>query len=169
MCDCFGKINLFLELNQKLLLLLPSVMADSLWMRLREVPWDQYPCNPGTVKKVSKILENLASRKAPRAMKASHELWAALCSGSIAPAAEPCIPFLIEIIDISATGVKSEILDILLKCAQSPADDDVSQARQQRIIQAIQHEQCFLTKLMRSNDAMTAEKAEKLINAIHPI
>lgn len=142
-------------------------MADSLWMRLREVPWDQYPCNPGTVKKVPKILENMASRKAPRAMKASHELWAALCSGSIAPAAEPCIPFLIEIIDISATGVKSEILDILLKCAQSTADDDVSQARQQRIIQAIQHEQFFLTKLMRSNDEVTAEKAEMLINAIH--
>jgi hypothetical protein len=148
-------------------LLLPSGMADSLWMRLRDVTWDQYPCNPGTVKKVPKILENMASRKAPRAMKASHELWAALCSGSIAPAAEPCIPFLIEIIDISATGVKSEILDILLKCAQVPDGDDVSQARHKRIILAIQREQFFLTKLMRSNDAITAEKAEELINVIH--
>lgn len=141
-------------------------MADSLWMRLREVSWDQYPCNPGTTKKVPKILENMASRKAPRAMKASHELWAALCSGSIAPAAEPCIPFLIEIIDISATGVKSEILDILLKCAEVP-EDEVSLARQKRMVLAIQQEQFFLTKLMRSNDEITAEKAETLINAIH--
>jgi len=99
-------------------------------------------------------------------MKASHELWAALCSSSIAPAAEPCIPFLIEIIDISATGVKSEILDILLKCAQVP-DDEKSQARHKRIILAIQKEQFFLTKLMRSNDEITAEKAEMLINVIH--
>ena len=121
-------------------------------MKLREIPWDQYKCNPGTDKKAPKMLENLASRKEPRAMKASHELWAALCSGKIAPAAKPSIPFLIEILGTSRAGVQSEILDILLKLAQEP-----------QLTASLNRGGFIFRKLTRSRDAVVANRAESLI------
>ena len=127
-------------------------MADSLWMKLRKVPWDEFECNPGTDKKAAKMLENLASRKAPRAMKASHELWAALCSGQIASAAKPSIPFLIEILGISKSGVQSEILDILLKFAQEP-----------QLKSPLKRGRYTFQKLTRSRDDVVADKAERLL------
>jgi len=129
-------------------------MADSLWMKLRKVPWDQFKCNPGTDKKVAKMLENLASRKEPRAMKASHDLWAALCSGNIAPAAKPSTPFLIEILAISQPGVQSEILDILLQFTQDP-----------QLIAKLKRGGYVFRKLTRSRDEAVAEKAAMVMAA----
>ncbi len=152
-----------LALNRNLLL--PFPMADSLWMRLRKIPWEQYPCNPGTAKKAPKMLENLASRKGARAMKASHELWAALCAGQVAPAAEASISFLVEIIDISSSDVKPEILDILLKCAQVECVEG-SPAFHARLHSAIRLEAPFLMKLTRSRDETTATKASMILELI---
>jgi len=129
-------------------------MADSLWMKLREVPWDQFKANPGTDKKVPKMLENLVSRKEPRAMKASHELWAALCSGNIAPAAKPSIPFLIEILSTSQPSVQSEILDILLKFTQEP-----------QLLSELKRGGYVFRKLSRSRDDVVAEKATMMLTA----
>ena len=129
-------------------------MADSLWMKLREVPWDQFKCNPGTDKKMAKMLENLASRKEPRAMKASHDIWAALCSGNIAPAAKPSIPFLIEILSISKPGVQSEILDILLKFAHET-----------QLMSGLKRGGFVFRKLTRSKDEVVAGKAAMMLTA----
>jgi hypothetical protein len=139
-------------------------MADSLWMRLRKIPWDQFACNPGTEKKIPKMLENLASRKEARAMKASHELWGALCaSGTIAPAAEPCVPFLFEILKIARPCVQSEILDILLKLAQSTPEEN-SSVKHPTLIAAIRQELPQAKKLTHSQDAIIADKAKKLLS-----
>lgn len=140
-------------------------MADSLWMKLREVPWGKFPSNPGTDKKIPKILENLASRKEPRAMKASHELWAAICAGKIAPAAEPTVPFLAEILGICPVGVQSEILDILLTLTQVNTENDAP-AWHARLITAIQRERYIIEKRSHSRDAIVADKATALLKWI---
>ena len=132
-------------------------MADSLWMKLRKVPWDKFPANPGTDKKVSKIIENLASRKEPRAMKASHELWSALCGGAIAPAAEPSIQFLAEVLKISAVCVQSEILDVLLKLSESDST---------KIIIQLQYISPTIKKLTYSRDEIVADKAVNLLDQL---
>jgi len=74
-------------------------------------------------KNLPRLLESLASRKQARAMKASHEVWTALCSGDVYQAAEPAFPFLIEILGISEPSVQGEILDIFLKFTEVPEDD----------------------------------------------
>ncbi len=137
-------------------------MADSLWMKLRKVSWDAFPCHPGKHKKLAKILENLASRKEPRAMKAAHELWSAICAGGIAPAAEPCIPFLMEILTISTPGVQSEILDILYQIATSPPPNPNAP-----LIPSIKKAHSVLTSLARlSKDSDVVQKANLLLQAI---
>lgn len=134
-------------------------MADSLWMRLRDTPWDQYNCAPGTTKKVPKMLENLSSRKLPRAMKAAHELWSALCSGGVHEAAVPCTPFLIEILEISAPGVQCEILDILLRISQPSDHTD-------QIRTTIQQNTYRIRPLTKSQDVALADKAQELIKQL---
>ncbi|MDB9741357.1 hypothetical protein OAB00_00740 [Akkermansiaceae bacterium] len=94
-------------------------MADALWMRIREVNWEEFqttkPAN------IPALLKNLASRKLSRAIKASHQIWAALCSGgTVQSAAVPCIPFLVEIFTISDPAVQDTILDILQSVKNSP-------------------------------------------------
>ena len=132
-------------------------MADSLWMKLRKVPWEKFPPHPGTDKKVPKILENLASRKEPRAMKASHELWSALCAGSISPAAEASLPFLIDILKISSPAVQSEILDMLLKFAESGSKE---------LILPLQRATSIFKKLSQSNDEIVSERSAKLLTSL---
>jgi hypothetical protein len=140
-------------------------MADSLWMRLREVPWEQFKCAPASKKSVPKILENLASRKEARAMKASHELWVALCSGGVQPAAVPCFPFLIEILGISEAAVQGEILDLFLKFTQAPNDADAHEW-QKELRMILHKEHRFFTKLSHSRDAIVADKARQLLALI---
>jgi len=132
-------------------------MADSLWMKLRKVPWEKFPAHPGTDKKVPKILENLASRKEPRAMKASHELWSALCAGSIAPAAEACIPFMADILKISTVSVQSEILDMFLQFSKSDSEKLNSQ---------LQFHSPIFKKLTHSRDEIVADKAVSLLKSL---
>ncbi|MBT8038130.1 MAG: hypothetical protein KJO21_11345 [Verrucomicrobiae bacterium] len=140
-------------------------MADSLWMRLREVRWEQFTCTPAPKKSLPKMLENLASRKEARAMKASHELWVALCSEGIQPAAEPCLPFLIEILGISEAAVQGEILDLLLQFTQLP--NDTSAQEWQKYIRMMLHQQHrYFTKLSHSRDAIIADKAHQMLELI---
>ena len=140
-------------------------MADSLWMRLREVPWEQFKCSPAAKKTAPKILENLASRKEARAMKASHELWLALCSGGVQPAAVPCFPFLIEILGISEAAVQGEILDLLLKFTQVP-NDAGAQEWQKQLRMMLHQEHRFFTKLSHARDAIVADKARQLLASV---
>lgn len=140
-------------------------MADSLWMRLREVRWEQYQCSPASKKLVPKILENLASRKEARAMKASHELWLALCSGQVYSAAEPCLPFLIEILGISELGVQGEILDIMIQFAGLP-DDETAPDWQKRLRSSLKKQAGYFNKLSRSRDAIVAARASSLLRLI---
>jgi len=140
-------------------------MADSLWMRLREVRWEKYKVSPASKKLVPKILENLASRKEARAMKASHDLWVALCSGEIYPAAEPCFPFLIEILGISQVSVQGEILDLFLKFAQVP-NDESAEEWQKLLRMMLSKEHRFFTKLRHSRDEIVAGRAERLLDII---
>lgn len=92
-------------------------MADALWMRLREVNWGDYEVSSGKAERLDKLLQDLASRKEARAMRASQEVWRLLCSGGIRSAAIPVVPFLVSIIDVSGDNVRCEILDILKSCA----------------------------------------------------
>lgn len=134
-------------------------------MRLREVRWEQYQSSPASKKHVPKILENLASRKEARAMKASHDLWLALCSGGVYPAAEPCFPFLMEILAIAGVGVQAEILDVLLSFAKVP-NDDTAEDWQRRLRMLLAKEHRFLTKLGHNQDTIVADKAVRLLGVI---
>ncbi len=140
-------------------------MADSLWMKLREVPWQDYACAPASRKAAPKMLEALASRKGPRAMKAAHDLWTALCSGKIWPAAEPCFPFLIEILGISEVEVQGEILELFLKFAQVPSDDSAEEW-QINLHKMLGNEHRFFTKLSHSRDEIVADRARRLLEVM---
>ena len=98
-------------------------------------------------------------------MKASHDLWVALCSGKIYSAAEPCFPFLIEILGISAVSVQGEILDLFLKFVQVP-NDDTAEEWQKRLRMMLSKEHRFFTKLSHSRDEILADKAERLLDLI---
>lgn len=139
-------------------------MADSLWMRLREVPWKKYETSPSSKKAIPKILENLSSRKEARAMKASHDLWLALCSGEVYPAAEPCFPFLIEVFDISSDSVQEELLDVFIKLAQ-PLNDDAEDWRQ-RLRKSILSERVFFEGMRHSSNERVVDKSVTLLDIL---
>lgn len=93
-------------------------MADALWMRIREVDWSEYPTSNDA--NMPALLRNLASRKLSRAVKASQQIWSALCSGGILyPAVRPTIPFLVEIFSISDPSVQDTIIDIFQAALES--------------------------------------------------
>jgi hypothetical protein len=140
-------------------------MADSLWMRLRRVRWNKYQISPAAKKQVPKMLENLASRKEPRAMKASHELWVALCSGQVYSAAEPCFPFLIEIMSISEPSVKGEILDLMTHFAQL-ADDPSAPNWHKSLRSSLKKQSGYFKKLSYNSDAIVADKATNLLGLL---
>ncbi len=94
-------------------------MSQALWMRLREIDWLQYETSTGSPEKIPKILQDLASRKRPRAMRACHDIWKLLCSGGIHSAAAPALTFLSEIAEIANNDVKIEICDTIASCAIS--------------------------------------------------
>ena len=140
-------------------------MADSLGMGLRRVRWNKYEVSPAAKKQVPRMLENLASRKEARAMKASHELWVALCSGQVYSAAEPCFPFLIEIMNISEPSVQSEILDLMTHFAQLPnGQSEPIWHKKLRI--SLNKQSAYFDKLSRSQDAIVADKAKNLLNLL---
>lgn len=94
-------------------------MAQALWMRLREVQWDQYEVAEGSAARLEKVLQDLASRKHQRAMKASHEVWRLLCKGETRSAAVVVLPYLVEIMEISVEDVQLEIADCIKSCASA--------------------------------------------------
>ena len=94
-------------------------MSQALWMRLREIDWRQYKTSTGGAERIPKILQDLASRKRPRAMRACHDIWKQLCGGGIHSAAAPAITFLTEIADTANIDIKFEICDTILACATS--------------------------------------------------
>jgi hypothetical protein len=91
-------------------------MSQALWMRLREVAWSDYKTSSGNGERLPRLLQDISSRKTSRAIKASHMVWKLICSGGIHSAAEPTIPFLIELSQLVTADVKLEILDILKNC-----------------------------------------------------
>lgn len=98
-------------------------MAQALWMRLREVHWDQYEVAEGSAARLEKVLQDLASRKRQRAMKASHEVWRLLCKGETRSAAVVVLPYLVEIMEISVEDVQLEIADCIKSCASALPND----------------------------------------------
>ncbi len=98
-------------------------------------------------------------------MKASHEVWTALCSGGVFPAAEIAFPFLIEIMGISEPSVQGEILDMLIKFAEVPEDDSAEQW-QRNLRDLLRGEHRFFTKLSHSRDEIVADRAERLLAAV---
>lgn len=92
-------------------------MGDALWMRLRDVKWDDYAVSSGSAGKLPKLLQDLASRKKVRAMRATHDVWKLLCSGGLYSAAVVTVPFLVEITAICSDEVSVEIFDVLRDCA----------------------------------------------------
>lgn len=137
-------------------------MADSLWMRLRETSWSKYESAPASKKLIPKILENLASRKEARAMKATHDLWVALCSGGPHSAAEPCLPFLMEIFDISSDSVQEELLDVFMKLAQKP-DADAEEWRV-RMHDRFIRDRVFFEGMRHSRNERVVEKAATVLS-----
>lgn len=94
-------------------------MSQALWMRLREVAWSEYETSTGNGERIPRLLQDISSRKVPRAIKANHMVWKLICSGGIRPSAEPTIPFLLELSQIVTAEVKIEILDTLKSCILS--------------------------------------------------
>lgn len=86
-------------------------------MRLRDEKWDNYEVSTGSAQRLEKVLQDLASRKRARSMKACHEVWKLLCSGGVRSAAVIAVPYLVDIIDISTKDVQMEIADIIRDCA----------------------------------------------------
>lgn len=142
---------------------LSPTMPDSLWMKLRKVPWGSYTVSPASKKNLPRLLESLASRKQARAMKASHEVWTALCSGDVYQAAEPAFPFLIEILGISEPSVQGEILDIFLKFTEVP-EDDSAEDWQKNLRNLLRNEYRFFNKLSHSRDEIVADRARRLLS-----
>ena len=141
-------------------------MADALWMKLRDVPWEKYPASPRSTKQIPRILEALSSRKESRAMKAAHDIWTALCSGQVWPAAEPAYPFLIEILHIAHPTIQGEILDILTQFANFSGDMEEFQIRLKELLGK---EQNTISRLTKSSDTVVAEKAKELLQKITEI
>lgn len=129
-------------------------MADALWMRIREVEWGDYPTADGA--SMPNLLKNLASRKLPRAMKASQQIWASVCGGGrIHPVAKPSIPFLIEIFEIADAAVQDGIIDIFQSITADEEGPFFSQLKEYKG-QLSRELQCI-------NDDVTAAKLNDLL------
>lgn len=101
-----------------------KTMADALWMRLREVDWVSYGSAGNNSARMPKLLQDLASRKASRGMRAAHEVWKLVCSGGVREVAQPTLPFLLEIATMVQPEVAMEVYDIVVSCAVAVAQSD---------------------------------------------
>ncbi len=91
-------------------------MDSPLWQRLRKLDWTAAGIAEKEARSVQKLLQDLASHKEARAMKASQKLWNLLKPPTpLGPVLEP---FLIEIRGISTGPVKCEIDDLLQRIAE---------------------------------------------------
>ena len=129
----FGRVLALLWLGEDTLSSLPSLATNSsamgqnaLWMRLRDISWETYESETLVAGKFPKLLQDIASRKSKRAMKACHELWQILCSGKLHPAAVAVLPILDEILLICSPEIADEIKSIMQSC-QTLADESTPQ------------------------------------------
>lgn len=120
-----------------------------MWMKIRDVSWKNFESSHGDASGMPTILKNLSSRKVARAMRASHQLWTALCGGGkVYSATVPAIPLLLEIFTISDPSVQDGIIDVLVRCdtcenEQSWAEDlkfVVVQAKENLLMQRVKDE-----------------------------
>lgn len=98
-----------------------NMKSQALWMRLRDEKWGDYEVSSGSAQRLEKVLQDLASRKRARSMRACHEVWKLLCNGGVRSAAVVTLPYLVDIIDISSPDVQMEIADIIKSCALGAA------------------------------------------------
>ncbi len=85
--------------------------------RLRSIDWSGYAAPfSARAAEVPLYFRRLADPDQRVAMAASHELWTHLCHQhvSVAPAAVPALPFLLEVLDHAAADLAVVILDIVL-------------------------------------------------------
>ena len=141
-------------------------MSQALWMRLREVGWEDYETSSGSGERLPRLLQDISSRKIPRAIKASHMMWKLLCSNGIHPAAEPTVPFLIELTQLVTADVKMEILDILKSCAVSLSDIDEKQVWQQQTWDALAQALPIFRKMRTPG---RGKSSDDIIIAVEPI
>ena len=112
-------------------------MADAMWMKIRDVKWKEFKSSHGDASGMPTILKSLSSRKPPRAMRASHQLWTALCSGgSVYSAVVPAIPLLLEIFTISDPAVQEGIIDVLMRCDSVEITEDWAEDLDFLVVQA---------------------------------
>jgi len=50
-------------------------MSQALWMRLREVTWSDHKASEGTGERIPRLLQDISSRKIPRAIKPSRRTY----------------------------------------------------------------------------------------------
>jgi len=88
--------------------------------RIAAVDWANYDTAYGRTDEIPNQLLRLASRDKPTALKASHDLWCALCHQhvQVATAALPALPFLLEVLATADELLAPEILDIILGFAK---------------------------------------------------
>lgn len=98
-------------------------------------------------------------------MKASHDLWLALCSGGISQAAKPSLPFLIEIFDISSDNVQEELLDVFIKLCDVPHDEQAD-GWQKNIYAHLQSESLFFQGLLHSRNETLIQKTQLLLTKL---
>ena len=122
-------------------------MSQALWMRLREVAWSEYTTSSGNGERIPRLLQDISSRKIPRAIKATHMLWKLLCSEGLRPAAEPTIPFLIELSQQVTYEVKLEIVDILKSCSLLLVEKEDKQSWEQNTWISLVHTLPILRKI----------------------
>jgi len=112
-------------------------MADAMWMKIRDVDWKAFQSSAGDATGMPTILKNLSSRKPARAIRASHQLWTALCGGGqVYSAVVPAIPLLLEIFSISDPSVQDGIIDVLVRCDTAETDEKWTEDLNFLIVQA---------------------------------
>ncbi len=95
---------------------------NALWMRLRDIAWETYEPDTSVASKFPKLLQDIASRKSKRAMKACHELWQILCSATLHPATVAVLPILDEILLICTPEIADEI-ESIMQSSRTLADE----------------------------------------------
>ncbi|MDB4262420.1 hypothetical protein N9849_00285 [bacterium] len=91
-------------------------MDSPLWQRLRKLDWTAASIAEKEARSVQKLMQDLASHKEARAMKASQKLWNMLKPPTpLGPVLEP---FLIEVRGISTRAVRREIDDLLKRAEE---------------------------------------------------
>lgn len=87
--------------------------------RLARIDWSQYQTAYGEASPVASQLRRLRSENKDDALAATHDFWCGLCHQhvQISSAAQPALPFLLEVFADADDRLKTELLDIFLGLA----------------------------------------------------